>query len=182
MKKEIDLPGHSGSHERRLNHDGALGAHAGSLPLARRVRAFLRRGEEGQALVEIALTLPALLAIITAIFAFAIAFSNQLTLTNAVGAAGQYLQTIRGNATDPCTQALTALTQAAPNLNPAKIAMTLSLNGAAQNCQTAAATKNAKGFQGDTITVTATYPYVLPIMNFTGVGWNLTATVTEYSY
>jgi Flp pilus assembly protein TadG len=152
----------------------------------RRVRAFLRKGEEGQALVEIALTLPAMFAVLTAIFAFAIGFSNQLTLTSAVGFAGQYLQTARSSTADPCADAMTALKQAAPTLNPAKINLTLNLNGTVESgssCTSGAAIMNAKSFQGDPVTVTATYPLSLPILNFkTAPGWVLSATVTEYSY
>jgi len=157
-----------------------------SLSIGRRVRAYLRRGEEGQAMVEMALILPALFAVMTAVFAFAIGFGNELTLTGAVGAAGQHLTTIRTTTSDPCADTLAAIEQAAPNLTPSKINLTLSLNGTTEtgtSCPSGAAIMEAKGFSGDPVTVTATYPFTLPIMNFKGgLGWVLSATVTEYSY
>jgi Flp pilus assembly protein TadG len=74
--------------------------------MRRHVRALLRKGEEGSALVEIALTMPMLLMVMTAICTFAIGFNNQLTLTSAVGSGAQYLQLIRTTTTDPCQDTL----------------------------------------------------------------------------
>ena len=73
-------------------------------PFDRRVRSrgLFSRGEEGGALVEIALTLPPMLAILTGLCAFGVAFSNQLTLTQAVSTGGQYLSQIRTSTTNPC--------------------------------------------------------------------------------
>ncbi len=149
------------------------------------ILSLLRKDEQGQALVEMALILPALLAVMTAIFAFGAAYSNELTLTNAVGAGAQQLQLIRTTTSDPCADTLAAIKQAAPTLNPSKINLSISLNGAAPisgaNCPSA--TSTLANDQGDPVTVTATYPISLPIMNFkTSSGWVLSATVTEYEY
>ena len=86
-----------------------------------RARAALAKSEEGGALVEVALTVPVLLGVMTGIITFAIAYSNQLTLTQAVGSAGQYLAQIRTSTTNPCADTFTALKNAAPGLNSAKI-------------------------------------------------------------
>jgi Flp pilus assembly protein TadG len=165
--------------------------------MGRRLRVLLRRGEEGQALVELALTVPAVMTILTALFAFALAFSNELTLTSAVGVAGENLIKTRnalnsdGTAvlTDPCAQALASIQGAAPSLNPANIGVTLTLNNGtpvtASTCPSAATTMTNKSFDKDPVTVTATYPFILlPIFNFKGgtTGWMLTASVTEYAY
>ena len=53
--------------------------------------------------------LPLLLLVFTGIFDFGIAYYNQLTLTQAVGAGAQYLQQIRTSTTDPCADTLTAI-------------------------------------------------------------------------
>lgn len=154
----------------------------------RRLRALLRRGEQGSALVEIALIMPALLAVLTAICAFAVAFNNQLTLTQAVGAGAQYLQTIRTTATDPCAQTLTAIENAAPSLKGTSISLDININGTDEPGSTCAgATSTLLAAQGDPVSVSATYPCILSIMP-TGYGTKfigscqLQAKVTEYEY
>jgi Flp pilus assembly protein TadG len=158
----------------------------------RPLRALLHSGEQGSALIEIALVLPILMALITGLCAFGVAFNNQLTLTQAVGAGGQYLQTIRTVSPangDPCASALTAIENAAPSLKASSINVTVTINGTAvetgSSC-TAGATAFA-GSQGEPVTVAATYPCVLPIMPM-GYGTKfvsncqLSASVTEYEY
>jgi Flp pilus assembly protein TadG len=157
----------------------------------RRLRALLRSGEQGSALVEIALVLPVLMGLVTALCAFGLAFNNQLTLTSAVGAGGQYLQTIRTDSPaneDPCASALTAIENAAPNLKGSSLNVTVTINGTAEtpNSCTGAATAFGTS-QGEPVTVAATYPCVLPIMPM-GYGTKfvsncqLSASVTEYEY
>jgi Flp pilus assembly protein TadG len=155
-----------------------------------RLRAFLRSGEEGQSLVELALTLPIMLMIMTGIFAFGIIFYNQLTLGSAVDTGGRYLQSIALTTTDPCADTFTAITQAAPTLNPAKIGLTIVLN--ATNSTTAAATTKTgttcSGAQSNFVllspaTVTATYPCSIPIYGYTSTGTcQLTSSTTENIY
>ncbi len=149
-----------------------------------RTRAFLRRGEEGSALVEIALIMAPLMAIITAICAFGVAFSNQLTLTNAVGAGAQYLQLIRTTTTDPCKDTLTAIENAAPNLTPSSLTLTVTMDGVTPT-QTGNSCSGTEGdlVPGTPVTVTATYPCALPIYGTTfSSGCQLSAKVTEYEY
>jgi Flp pilus assembly protein TadG len=147
-----------------------------------RVRALLQNNQEGSALVEIALTMPALLAVITAIFTFGIAFNNQLTLVSATGAGAQYLQLIRTSTTDPCKDTLTALENSAQSLNAASIKLTFNFNG------TSVPSNTCPGYQvyltqGQPVTVSATYPCALIIYGtkFTNA-CQLSAKVSEYEY
>ena len=149
-----------------------------------RIRAFLSHGDEGGALIEIALTVPVLLGLVTGICTFGIAFSNQLTLTQAVGAAGQYLSQIRTTSTNPCADAFTALKNAAPNLKPASISMTVIMNGTTPT-QTGNSCSGAQTnlVQGTSVSVQATYPCTLAIYGITfASGCQLSAKVTEYEY
>lgn len=150
--------------------------------------AFLRSGEEGSALVEIALVTPILMTVVTGICAFAIGFNNQLTLTSAVGAGAQYLQLIRTSSTDPCADTLAAIEAAAPNLAPASISLSFSLDSVAVSGNSCPGDQ-VDLVQGQPVTVTAKYPCVLSIMSpGPAYGWNFTsncqlsAKVTEYEY
>jgi len=149
---------------------------------SRRFFALLRRGEMGSVLVEMALTMPMLLAVITAICSFAVAFNNQLTLTTAVGTGGQYLQLIRTTTTDPCADTLTAIENAAPSLKPSSISLSFNLNGTSVTGNSCAGDQSYL-VQGEPVTVTAKYPCALAIYGtkFT-TGCQLSAAVTSYEY
>lgn len=141
-------------------------------------------GDEGNTIVEFAIVLPVLMLIVTGIFAFGIAISNQLTLTQALGTGAQYLQQIRTSTTDPCNDTFTAIKNAAPYLNSLSITVTVTMNGV-----TPAQTGNScPGSQsnltaGVPVTVVATYPCTLGVysMNFAS-SCQLSAKVTEYEY
>jgi Flp pilus assembly protein TadG len=153
-----------------------------SRPDRRRLRTLLHRGQEGSALVEIALVMPMILGLLTAIFTFAIGFNNQLTLTSAVGSGAQYLQLIRTTTTDPCKDTLTAIENAAQTLTPTSIKLTFNFNGTtvpSNSCPT----YQVYLAQGQPVTVSATYPCVLMIYGtkFTNT-CQLSAKVTEYEY
>lgn len=147
--------------------------------------------EEGQSLVEFALVAPILIAVVMAIFELGIAFNNQLTLTQAVGAGAQRLQTIRTATNingDPCAAVLSVIEGAAPQLAPAHISMTVTANGTQLGGNSCSGDQSDLQ-QGDPVTVHATYPCNITLfainldhlsaMNF---NCNLTAQVTEYEY
>jgi len=148
--------------------------------------------EHGNMLVEIGLSLPLLLLMFTGIFDFGIAYNNQLTLTQAVGAGAQYLQTIRTSTTNPCADTLTAIENAAPMLVPGKISLALNMNGTLEpSSGTPTTSLSCSGAQSNLtaqtpVTVTATYPCSLPLVFTKGASWisscSLSATVTEYEY
>jgi Flp pilus assembly protein TadG len=138
--------------------------------------------EDGAALVEIALSLPVLLAVLTAIFSFGIAFSNQLTLTQAVGTGAQFLQQIRATTTDPCADTINAISSAAPTLKKASITLALTMNGSTVSASSCSGSQSNL-IQGQAVTVAATYPCNLMVygVKFTS-GCLLGAQVTEYEY
>lgn len=151
-------------------------------PIAKRLRAVAGAGNEGSSLVEFALVLPLFLMIVTGIFSFSIALSHQETLTQVVGVSGQYLQQIRSTTTDPCKDTFTAITNAAPNLNPANIALTLTMNGTAVKATTCSGDQTDL-VQGGPVTIEATYPCQFSVYGFKFVPTcNLYAQVTEYEY
>jgi Flp pilus assembly protein TadG len=187
MESQIELHGRTGAQRRPLNREaGPSEAQVESNSIGRRVIAFLRGGEEGSSLIEIALTMPILLAVITAICTFAVGFNNQLTLTSAVGAGAQYLQLIRTTTSDPCADTLNAIKSAAPSLKSSSLSLSFNLDGTivtGSSCPS----NTANLVQGEPVTVTATYPCVLSIMPM-GYGTKfvsncqLSAKVTEYEY
>lgn len=148
----------------------------------RKWRRWMRMGETGSALVEVALTFPMLMVLVTGIAAFGVGFNNQIVLTNATATGAQYLQLIRTSSTDPCKDTLTAIQNSAPNLTPASISLSFILDG------TTVSGNSCPGdqvdlVQGQPVTVTAKYPCVLPIYATKfGTGCQLTATITEYEY
>ena len=141
--------------------------------------------EHGSILVEVAISMPLLLLVFTGIFYFGIAYSNQLTLTQAVGAGAQYLQQIRTSTTDPCADTLTAIENAAPTLTPGSISLTL--NHERNSSPGIVVPRGSADLaQKEPVTVTATYPCALPIVFTRGPTWistcQLSATVTEFEY
>lgn len=172
---------------------GPGGKNAERRSILERIRFFWFGQEEGNSLVEFTLTLPILMAVLVAIFQFAIAFNNQLTLTQAVGVGAQYLQTIRTSTTDPCNDTYNAISNSAPRLipvgNPATgISLTLNMNGVTKSGSTCSGAQSNLVLGGP-VTVSATYPCNLTLfgINLGGVyKWaftcNLSAQVTEYEY
>ena len=130
-----------------------------------------------------AFTLPLLLLVITGICAFGLTLNNYLMLTDSVSVAGRQLAISRGNTTDPCATAVTAVTSAAPNLKPAKLSYTLVLNGTTYtgtSCSSASTTTGAAGnlVQGSDATLSVTYPCALGVYGMK-LTCSLAAQVTE---
>jgi Flp pilus assembly protein TadG len=183
MKDQIDSLGQVTARTRgRSRNAASSGPGVPSRTLIRRIRVLLRSGDEGSTLVEFALILPAFMMLITALCTFAIAFSNELTLTSAVGSGAQYLQLIRTTTTNPCADTLTAIESAAPSLTPANISLSFSFNGTNVTGNTCSGDQSYL-IQGQPITVSATYPCTLQIyaVRFTSA-CQLSAKVTEYEY
>jgi Flp pilus assembly protein TadG len=152
--------------------------------LAHRLRRLFRLGaDDGNALVEMALVLPVFLAFVTGIGSFAIALGNQITLIQATGSGGQYLQQLRNGTTDPCKDTITAIENAAPNLAPGSINLTLTMGGNAAVTGASCSGKQTQLVEGETVTVATTYPCTLSVY---GVKFanscKLSAQVTEYEY
>lgn len=156
-----------------------------------RVRARLCMDEEGSNLVEFALVLPILLLFLMGIFWFGTALSSKQALSQAVGMAAVQLSESRSTSKDPCTETLTALENAAPQLKPANLTVTITMNGVKVPANSACA-----GDQSDlqlatpgSVTVKATYPFAVPSFTVTAsppwfkmtmTSISLTETATEY--
>lgn len=124
--------------------------------------------EEGNALVEMALVIPILMLIVTALFAFGIGLNNYLELTDAVSIAARQMAISRGQTTDPCAQAVTTIERAAPQLKPASLTFTFVLNGTSYpgtSCSSSTTTTGAAGnlVQGASAQMTVTYPCNLAV-------------------
>jgi Flp pilus assembly protein TadG len=135
-------------------------------------------------MVELALILPAIFAVLTGIATFAVGFNNQLTLTNATGAGAQYLALIRTSTTDPCADTLTAMQQAAPSLTASSIKITVTMDGVTPT-QSGNSCSGAQSdlVSGQPVTVTATYPCALLIYGPPFLSTcTLHAKATEYEY
>jgi Flp pilus assembly protein TadG len=141
--------------------------------------------EEGSALIEMALVIPMLMLIVTAIFAFGIGLNNYLELTDAVSTAARQMAISRGQTTDPCAQAVTTIEKAAPQLKPASLTFSFVLNGAPYSGTSCSSTTTATGaagnlVQGASAQMTVTYPCNLAVYgkNYSP-GCTLVAQTTE---
>ena len=136
-------------------------------PSARRIR-MLHAGEQGQALVEFALILPALMLITTGIMIFGYAMNNYLQLTNAVSVGARTVAISAGITKDPCAVASSAVIAAAPGLNPALLSFKYNFNGSTTSGTSCSSSSVTSGYAGDlssgnNVTVTATYPFALSV-------------------
>ena len=144
-----------------------------------------RKNKQGQSVIEFALCLPILLLIMTGIFAFGFALNNYLILTNAVGIGGEQLAVSRGQTTNPCATAASAIYNASPLLDPNSIALSFVLNGtpySGASCSSTSTTTGAAGnlVQGANAQVTAQYPCSLSVYGIDYVpGCTLTSQITE---
>jgi Flp pilus assembly protein TadG len=129
----------------------------------RRIRERFRSSEEAQSLIEFALCLPPLCLLMTGMFAFGIATSNYMVLTNAANVAAMQLAISAGDTLDPCATVSSAVYSAAPNFTQSSLGFTLLLNGTAytgSSCSSSSTTTGAAGnlLSGKSMTVTVTYP------------------------
>jgi Flp pilus assembly protein TadG len=165
MKIQSGLHGTAAAFKRAVSRASTSTELAGAARSSRRwVRALLRSGEQGSALVEFTLIAPMLLLLTTGIFVFGIAMNNYMQLTNAVSIAARTMAISANITTDPCATAYTAVTSAAPGLNPSSMTFTLTLNGTTYTgttCNTTAAQTNLA--TGTTATLTVTYPFNLSV-------------------
>lgn len=150
-----------------------------------RIFAFCFGEEDGNSLIEFTLTLPILMAVLTAIFQFGIAFNNQLELTQGVGAAGRYLQVERTSSVDPCSEAITTITNSAPMLSATNIGLQLTIgaNASVQGSSCTQAQPELYAASKQAVTILATYPCNISVYGFNfSPTCKLTAQVTEYEY
>jgi len=77
--------------------------------------------EEGQALIELAMSLSVLSLLLLGVITFGTALYDQLTLMNASNNAAQVVMTGAGVITDPCASANSAFAASASTLNNSKV-------------------------------------------------------------
>lgn len=131
-----------------------------------RIRQFFGSDGEGGALVEMAVSLPLLLLILTGIFSFSVALYQKLQLAESVSTAGRTLAVSRG-VVDPCQTASNALYAAAPGLTSSGITLKYTLNGVTTNgasCSGGGTTPNANMVQGQNAQVQAQYSCFLNVL------------------
>jgi Flp pilus assembly protein TadG len=124
--------------------------------------------EQGQAMVEMALVLPVLLLVVTGILTFGLAFNNYVMLTEATSVGARALAISRGQTTDPCATASSAVYAAAPLLASSKLSFTFILNGTTYtgaSCSSGSSTTGAAGnlVQGNNAVLTVNYPCSLGV-------------------
>lgn len=153
--------------------------------VTRRLRRLSPRGEEGGALVELGVSLPIILLVMTGVFAFSIALYQKLALAEGISAGGRTLAADRGD-TDPCATTAAAIVAAAPSLTKANISLTFNLDGtkttgtgASSTCAGTGGAANANMVSGATATVSATYPCSIKVYNFSFSTCSLGSSVTE---
>ncbi len=138
------------------------------------------RGDEGGALVELAIALPLIMTLLTGAASFSLALYSYEQLGNAVSSATQLLGEEQGITTDPCNTAMTAVTAALPNWTASNFTYTVTItnssgtatsypsgstygSGSKFSCTAGAANMAAN----EPVTLTVSYAYSwFPILDF----------------
>jgi Flp pilus assembly protein TadG len=124
-----------------------------------------RRREEGQTIVEFVLVAPLLLMIVFGIVQFGIAFKNSIVVTDAVRA-GARKAAVSRVAPDPVATAKQAVIAAAGDLDGTKLNVIVTPG-------------QLPWVAGNTVTVTATYPYEINILGIVVASGDLHSTTVE---
>ena len=149
-----------------------------ALRLAQRLmRAKFVKGEEGTSLVELAISVPIMMMLLTGAASFSLAFYSLQQLGSATANAAQVLAAEQGLITDPCANVVTSVTTSLPNWTASKLTYTVSITDSGGTAHTTPATTGssfscntyaAYMAQNEPVTVTVSYSYSwLPIFKFT---------------
>ena len=122
------------------------------------------RNERGQTMTEFAFVLPILLVVLFGIIQFGIAFNNYVALTDAARAASRKGAVSR-NASNPKGDCESAGYAAGSNLQQPHVKFIL--------------TCNSSWTIGSDVTVTATYPYDIKLLNWVVASGTLNTTMKE---
>ncbi len=149
-----------------------------------RLRALVRRlrSTRGGAIVEMAISLPIILCLLTGIFWFSTALYQKLELAEAVSVGGRFLAVDRGD-NDPCASTTTKLLAAAPGLKSSSISITITLNGTATgpssspSCAGSGGSANSNMVSGAAAEIQASYPCTLAFFPVFGTTFNTTCKV-----
>jgi len=133
------------------------------------------RADEGMAMVEFALVLPVLLAVLTGILQFGLMFNKYISLTDAARAGARQIALSRGQTgTNPCTAEETTLENNEPTLNLTSASFNVSFSNAADTCSNPGSWN-----QGDTVTFTIHMPYTFKVYGINLGTTTLTGQVTD---
>jgi Flp pilus assembly protein TadG len=135
--------------------------------------------KRGGSFVEFTLVMPLLLLVMTGLFSFGFALHNDLVLTNAVNTGAQLLAISRGQTTDPCATAYTAISGAAPSLRTG-LSLSFVINGSTYTATNTCTAGAANMVQGASAQVTATYPCSLVVFGMSFPTCGLRAQITEF--
>jgi Flp pilus assembly protein TadG len=122
------------------------------------------RSDDGQALVEMAMVLPILIAVVLGIAQFGVAYNNSVTLTDATRA-GARKAAVSRFVGDAGASAVATVKSSATNLTASKLSVSV--------------TSTNWTVPGSDVTVTASYPYSINILGWTVKSGNLTSTQNE---
>ena len=122
------------------------------------------KNERGQTMTEFAFVLPILLVVLFGIIQFGIAFNNYVALTDAARAASRKGAVSR-NASNPKGDCESAGYAAGSNLQQPHVKFIL--------------TCNSSWAIGSDVTVTATYPYDIKLLNWVAASGTLNTTMKE---
>ncbi|MGD0733204.1 MAG: TadE/TadG family type IV pilus assembly protein [Terracidiphilus sp.] len=117
-----------------------------------RIRASLRSGSAGQALVEMAVAFPIMLTLTTGMLIFGLAVNQYIMLTEATATGAKYESLQRGNTTNPCLDVYTQVSNAAPTLLASQMTFTLTITGTGDS----PATNTYGPYKGSAMTCSAT--------------------------
>ena len=131
-------------------------------PTVKRIYRALTLDTRGGALVEMAVSMPIILVVMTGIFSFSVALHQKLALAEAVSAGGRVLAVERGD-TDPCQKATDAIYAAAPTLSRSNLQISYVLDGVAVGSNVTTCANNPNMTAGRAAQITATYPTAVSI-------------------
>lgn len=150
------------------------------------LRGFLQSRSEGGALVEMALTLPIMMLMITGMTSFGLLLNSYLVLSHATDVGARALAVSRGMTSTPCSDTVTVIENAAPNLGSSNLTFTFVIDG---NTYTGAnitgtgsggCSNSSNGMTaGATATVTVSYPFLLTVYGWTPTTMSLQASTAE---
>ena len=153
------------------------------------VDSFVREGEHGGALVEMAIALPVMMLLTTAIVSFGLLLSSYLVVSHAVDVGARNLALSRGASTNPCADAVSVIQNAAPTLASSSLNYTFQIG-------TDTFSGNSTGFSGtgssscsqlgvsdmvagSTATVTVSFPMQLAVYGWAPRTLNLPSSTSE---
>jgi Flp pilus assembly protein TadG len=126
------------------------------------MKRLFKSDTDGSALVEMAVTLPLMMFLITGLCFMGIAVDNYIILSHANDVGARYLALNRGQLTDPCAQTVTVMQNAAPGLNTANLSYAFKIGSSGTlGSSCTSATANMVAASTATVSVSYTYPLII---------------------